>query len=62
MIEAAFYAASRLFGLSFTERFDLKLYHPDVRAWDGDGTRRRAECALSSAIISRGRRSAAAPG
>ena len=33
MIEAAFYAASRLFGLSFVERFDLKLYHPDVRAW-----------------------------
>ena len=40
IIEAAFYAAHRLFGLTFTERFDLKLYHPDVRAWDvtgGDG-------------------------
>src|SRR5271165_2283410 len=40
MIEAAFYAASRLFGLSFSERFDLKPYHPDVRAWtvtDRDG-------------------------
>src|ERR1700728_756605 len=34
MIEAAFYAANRLFGLRFTERFDLKLYHPDVRAWE----------------------------
>ena len=33
MIEAAFYAASRLFGLSFAARFDLKLYHPDARAW-----------------------------
>ncbi len=33
MIEAAFYAASRLFGLSFEERFDLKLYDPDARAW-----------------------------
>ena len=33
MIEAAFYAAGRLFGLSFTERDDLKLYHPDARAW-----------------------------
>ena len=33
MIEAAFYVASRLFGLSFAERFDLKLYDPDVRAW-----------------------------
>jgi len=34
MIEAALYAASRLFGLSFEERFDLKLYDPDVRAWE----------------------------
>src|SRR5271154_6716206 len=33
MIEAAFYAAGRLFGLEFVERFDLKLYDPDVRAW-----------------------------
>jgi peptidyl-dipeptidase Dcp len=33
MIEAAFYVAGRLFGLSFAERFDLKLYDPDVRAW-----------------------------
>jgi peptidyl-dipeptidase Dcp len=38
IIEAAFYAASRLFGLTFTERFDLKLYHPDVRAWDVIGS------------------------
>jgi peptidyl-dipeptidase Dcp len=37
MIDAAFYAASRLFGPSFTERFDLKLYHPDVRAWEVKG-------------------------
>src|SRR5262249_22537925 len=34
IIEAAFYAAGRLFGLSFAERLDLKLYHPDVRAWE----------------------------
>ncbi|MDZ4842983.1 MAG: M3 family metallopeptidase [Hyphomicrobium aestuarii] len=34
MIEAAFDVAKRLFGLSFEERADLKLYHPDVRAWD----------------------------
>ena len=33
MIEAAFYAANRLFGLNFAERFDLEPYHPDVRAW-----------------------------
>ena len=37
MIEAAFYAASRLFGLGFEERFDLKLYDPDVRAWEVRG-------------------------
>ncbi len=34
MIEAMFDVAGRLFGLSFSERHDLKLYHPDVRAWD----------------------------
>jgi peptidyl-dipeptidase Dcp len=37
MIEAAFYAAGRLFGLNFVERFDLKLYDPDVRAWTAIG-------------------------
>ena len=37
MIEAAFSAASRLFGLSFAERFDIPLYHPDVRAWSVTG-------------------------
>lgn len=34
MIAAAFDTATRLFGLRFAERTDLKLYHPDVRAWD----------------------------
>jgi peptidyl-dipeptidase Dcp len=33
LIAAAFHAANRLFGLSFEERFDINLYHPDVRAW-----------------------------
>ena len=33
MIEAAFFAAGRLFGLSFIERFDIPLYHPDARSW-----------------------------
>ena len=37
MIEAAFFAAGRLFGLSFRERFDLPLYHEDVRAFDVSG-------------------------
>jgi peptidyl-dipeptidase Dcp len=37
IIEAAFHAANRLFGLEFAERFDLELYHPDVRAWTVTG-------------------------
>lgn len=34
MIAAAFDVAQRLFGLSFTERKDVPVYHPDVRVWD----------------------------
>jgi peptidyl-dipeptidase Dcp len=37
MIEAAFYTAGRLFGLSFEERTDIPLYHPAVRAWEVTG-------------------------
>ncbi|HUH85455.1 MAG TPA: M3 family metallopeptidase [Stellaceae bacterium] len=40
MVQAAFDTAGRLFGVSFVERRDLKLYHPDVRAYevrDGEG-------------------------
>ena len=33
MIEAAFDCATRLFGLSFTERKDVPVWHPDVRVW-----------------------------
>ncbi|WP_127079360.1 M3 family metallopeptidase [Rhodomicrobium lacus] len=33
MIAAAFETAHRLFGLTFEERRDVPLYHPDVRAW-----------------------------
>ncbi len=29
-----FAAASRLYGLGFTERFDFPAYHPDVRTWE----------------------------
>ncbi|RKQ38576.1 peptidyl-dipeptidase Dcp [Enterobacter sp. R1(2018)] len=29
-----FWAASRLFGLSFVERFDIPTWHPDVRVWE----------------------------
>ncbi len=33
LIEAAFFAANHLFGLSFVERFDIPLYHRDARSW-----------------------------
>ncbi len=33
MIEAAFFVANRLFGLSFRERKDVPLYHQDARSW-----------------------------
>ena len=29
-----FFAANRLYGLTFTERPDLPVYHPDVRVWE----------------------------
>ncbi|WP_375413990.1 M3 family metallopeptidase [uncultured Bradyrhizobium sp.] len=34
MIDAAFDCAHRLFGLSFAERRDIPVWHPDVRVWD----------------------------
>ncbi|WP_395821979.1 M3 family metallopeptidase [Devosia sp.] len=34
VIEAAFYTATRLFGLSFVPRDDIAPYHPDVRVWE----------------------------
>jgi peptidyl-dipeptidase Dcp len=37
IIAAAFYTASRLFGLSFAERRDVPVYHPDVRVWEVTG-------------------------
>ncbi|ALB62791.1 dipeptidyl carboxypeptidase [Cronobacter condimenti 1330] len=41
LIHGVFYAASALFGLRFTERTDIPVYHPDVRVWeifDKDGS------------------------
>ncbi|WP_300001537.1 peptidyl-dipeptidase Dcp [uncultured Cedecea sp.] len=38
--KGVFWAASQLFGLQFVERFDIPVYHPDVRVWeifDADG-------------------------
>ncbi|HEY2446339.1 MAG TPA: M3 family metallopeptidase [Rhizomicrobium sp.] len=34
MIEAAFDCATRLFGVTFTERKDIPTWHPDVRVWE----------------------------
>jgi peptidyl-dipeptidase Dcp len=34
MIEAAFYTATQLFGVTFTRRTDLPIYEPDVRSWE----------------------------
>lgn len=33
VIDAAFYTAGQLFGLAFTPRTDIPVYHPDVRTW-----------------------------
>jgi peptidyl-dipeptidase Dcp len=33
MIEAVFYTAQRLFGLTFSPRPDVPVWHPDVRVW-----------------------------
>ena len=40
LIDGIFHAAGELYGLSFTERYDLPTYHPDVRVFevtDADG-------------------------
>ena len=37
MIEAVFYTAQRLFGLSFRPRTDVPVWHPDVRVWEVRG-------------------------
>ena len=39
--DGVFFAATRLYGVTFTERHDIPVYHPDVRVWevrDADGT------------------------
>ncbi|EPL8195922.1 peptidyl-dipeptidase Dcp [Klebsiella aerogenes] len=32
--DGVFWAATQLFGIRFVERFDIPLYHPDVRVWE----------------------------
>ena len=41
LVNGVFFAAEKLFGLSFKERLDLPTYHPDVKVWevfDKDGS------------------------
>jgi peptidyl-dipeptidase Dcp len=38
MIAAAFDTAGRLFGLTFREKHDVPVWHPDVRVWEVRGT------------------------
>ncbi len=41
LVNGVFYSATQLFGITFVERFDLPVYHPDVRVWevfDADGS------------------------
>src|SRR5207247_11002783 len=35
IIDGVFYAAGKLYGLTFKERHDLPVYQPDVRVWEG---------------------------
>jgi peptidyl-dipeptidase Dcp len=37
MVAAVFDTANRLFGLTFTERHDVPVWHPDVRVWEVSG-------------------------
>ncbi len=37
LIDAAFYTARRLFGLSFERRHDIPVWHPDVQVWEVRG-------------------------
>jgi peptidyl-dipeptidase Dcp len=39
MIEAAFFTATKLFGVTFVPRPDVGLYHPDARAWEVKGAK-----------------------
>lgn len=41
VLDGAFYVANRLYAITFTERFDIPKYHPDVRTFevkDADGS------------------------
>ena len=62
MIEAAFDTARRLFGLSFRERHDVPVWHPDVRVWEVTGPGGQFRRPVLRRLFRRAHRSAAAPG
>ena len=62
MIEAAFYTAQRLFGLSFAPRSDVPVWHPDVRVWEVRGADGRQDRPVLRRLFRARRPSAAAPG
>ena len=62
VIAAAFDVAGKLFGVTFTERTDLPVYHPDVRAFEGQTGATGSMSGCSSATTSPGPPSARAPG
>jgi peptidyl-dipeptidase Dcp len=41
MVEALFYTAGRLFGLTFRPRTDVPVWHPDVRVWEVYGRNKK---------------------
>ena len=51
MIEAAFDCATRLFGLTFSERKDIPVWHPDVRVWEVKDARRQAQGAVLRRLL-----------
>ena len=51
MIDAAFDCATRLFGLTFSEREDVPVWHPDVRVWEvKDATDVTRRCSMATTL------------
>ncbi len=60
MIEAAFYTATQLFGVTFKPRPDVPVYHPDVRAFEvTDGSGRQVGLFLADYYARTSKRSGA---
>ena len=54
--DGVFYAANQLYGITFKERHDIPVYHPDVRVFevfDEDGSRWRSSTATTSSATTR---------